>query len=396
MLEADVRLKRGQFQLDARAVWCGGLLGVTGPSGCGKTTLLHSLAGLVRPDAGRITIHDRVLFDARSRVCVPPHRRAVAVAFQDDRLWSHRSVLGNMMFGYRRTPRERRRISPEQVIDWLNLQPLVHRRVTNLSGGERRRVSLARALLTSPELLLLDEPTNGLDARMCERVLELIGQAVTAARVPTVVVSHQVEHLLRLTDELLIMADGRVVCHGHVSSVAAAAGDLVNFDAVASVNRLALSVGAHLPAAGLTELRPPGVNRGEPAAVVRAVITPKLSVGDRVVALLSSDQVVLAMAPVETVSMQNRLRGRVVRLFDRGESIVCQVEAAGLLLSARITRQARDDFDIRPGVTMWCLFKASALRVYADLTAGASEEGPPLCTGRRPSRPAVAKATPSK
>lgn len=375
MLEVDVRLNRGLFKLDAHAVWSGGLLGMIGPSGCGKTTLLHTIAGLVRPEAGRVALNDQLLFDGERRVWVPPHRRAVAVAFQDDRLWSHRSVLGNLMFGYRRTPPARRRFGPEQVTDWLDLGPLLHRGVANLSGGERRRVSLARALLTSPELLLLDEPTSGLDVRMCDRVLELIGRTVAASRVPTIMVSHQVEHLLRLTDELLVMHDGRVVSHGPVSSVIAASRGLVASEAVTSVNRVPLSVAAHRPAAGITELQPRRCGQ-DPTARLRAVVDPELPVGSPAIALLSSDQIVLAMAPVETVSMQNRLRGRVVQLFEQGESILCLVDAAGFLLSARITRQARDDFGIRPGVPMWCLFKASALRVFADVAAGSEVAGP--------------------
>ncbi len=354
MLEADVRLQRGDFALNARLRWPGGLLGVTGPSGCGKTTLLHTLAGLTRPDVGRIALNGRTLFDAARGVWTPPHRRRVAVAFQDDRLQPHRSVRGNLLFGYRRTPRDRRRLHPEQVTAWLELDGLLHRRVARLSGGEKRRVGVGRALLTSPDLLLLDEPTNGLDARMCDRVLDLIGRSIALAQTPTLMVSHHIEHLLRLTDRLLVMQAGEVLTQRQASSALC-------------VNRLPLTVRAHRAASGLTEMTLRGA-QGTPAPVLRGVFSPGLAERSPAVGLLPADQIVLAMAPVETVSMQNRLPGRVVELIHRDESVICVVDA-GVRLRARITRQARDEFDIRPGARVWCLFKAPALRVYPDFHA---------------------------
>jgi molybdate transport system ATP-binding protein len=381
MLEVNVLLRRPGFTLEARADWsgAGGLLGVMGPSGCGKTTLLHALAGLVRPDGGRIALGGRVLFDADRHIWMPPHRRRIAVAFQDDRLWSQRSVRGNLMYGYRRTPPRLRRFGHEQVAGWLELGPLLERRVVNLSGGEKRRVALARALLTSPALLLLDEPTNGLDPRLCDRVLELIGRTIAAARTPTIMVSHQLEHLLRLTTQLLVMRSGRVVSRGGVAPLSDAATDpMVNTAVmVTAVNRLPLTVAEHLPAAGLTVLHARQGARqgaGQPRATVRCVLAEHLPVGGAAVALLAAEQVVLAMAPVETVSMQNRLRGRVVRLIEQGEAVTCLVDA-GFLLAVRITRQARAEFAIQPGMPIWCLFKAAALHVYADVEDGAIGKG---------------------
>lgn len=361
-LRTHVQLQRGGLNLDARLAWSGRVLGVTGPSGCGKTSWLHTLAGITRPDAGRITLEDRVLFDAEHRLHVPPHRRRVAVVFQDDRLLPHRSVRGNLLYGYRRTPPKQRGITPQSVIEQLELGPLLTRRVHRLSGGEKRRVGLGRALLCGPELLLLDEPTNGLDDAMSDRVLELIGRTLARTATRAIVVSHCTDHLCRLTGDIAVMHAGRFVSAPTNTSATGPPG--------LRPNRLSLRVESHDREAGLTELH---ARRHEPSpgTSVRVALRSELPKDACVLALLEASDVVLSLAPIETVSMQNRLRGRVVRLLDDGDTTTCVVDV-GFELSARITRAARRDFDIEVGQRVWCLFKASAVRVYPDPLSVAS------------------------
>lgn len=267
------------------------------------------------------------------------------------------------------------------MIDRLGLDRLLDRRIGRLSGGERRRVGLGRALLSSPDLLLLDEPTNGLDENMCHRVLDLILEALARSAAPCVVVSHHIEHLLRLTGELAVMRRGRFVAHGDAGSAllnAAAAGSPAG-----CINRLCLQVQRHDPQAGMSELMPVNADQATDHRIIRVAYSPRLRTGCEAVVLLDSNDVVLAMAPVETVSMQNRLRGRISRVVERGGGVWCEVDA-GVRLTARITRQAAAEFGIETGQPIWAMFKAAAVRAYPSGLGvdHAAPPEPPESTGR--------------
>jgi molybdate transport system ATP-binding protein len=181
-----------------------------GPSGCGKTSTLWAIAGLARPDAGRIALDGDVLFDADRDVDLPPDRRAVGLVAQDGLLFPHLDVRANLDFGARR---RRGRDAPafDQVVDSLRLAPLVDRDVASLSGGERQRVALGRALLAGPRLLLLDEPVSALDEDARGEALAYVEAVVRRFRVPTLYVSHARDEVARMAATVVRMRAGRVV-----------------------------------------------------------------------------------------------------------------------------------------------------------------------------------------
>ena len=186
---------------------------VVGPSGSGKTSLLETIAGLARPSAGRIALGARILVDVAAGVDLPARRRGIGYVPQDGALFPHRSVAWNLDFPERargrRDPERRRRL-----IETLELEPLLGRGVGALSGGERRRVALARALLGAPELLLLDEPLTGLDRRLALRALEEIRRPLEQLDVPLLYVTHRVEEALAIGEEAILLDRGRVVACG--------------------------------------------------------------------------------------------------------------------------------------------------------------------------------------
>lgn len=204
-----VRAPLGPFVLAVDAAATAPVTAVFGASGAGKTSLLEIVAGLRRPAAGRVVLNGRVLDDAAARVHVPPRLRRVGYVAQDDTVFPHLSVRANL--GYARAA------SPEaiaRVADVLELGSLLPRRPAGLSGGERRRVALGRALLASPEILLLDEPLTGLDAPLKERVLAHLRRVQDEFRVPTLYVSHAPDEVLTLADEVLVLERGAVVLRG--------------------------------------------------------------------------------------------------------------------------------------------------------------------------------------
>ena len=189
-MQFDCRYQyRGGFTLDARFEAGDGITAVFGPSGSGKTTILMLLAGLLKPQRGRIVLHGRVLVDTSQHLWAPPHRRAIGLVFQDSLLFPHRSVRENLMFGHKRRPTDDR-FSLDHVVDVLELRELLARYPATLSGGEARRVAIGRAVLSGPRLLLLDEPCTGLDEPLRDRVTALIERCAAEWSIPMLLVSH--------------------------------------------------------------------------------------------------------------------------------------------------------------------------------------------------------------
>jgi molybdate transport system ATP-binding protein len=214
MIEIDATLPRRSFDLRVQCALPRQITGVVGPSGSGKTSLLRALAGL-EPDAtGRIVVDNRVLMDSASRVHVPPHQRRVAYVFQDARLFPHLTALGNLRHAERQMPKHKRGDALDALIESLGLRPLLNARPERLSGGEARRVAVARALLSNPALLLLDEPFNGLDPQTRAATIQLIDKTLRHAGIPVVLVSHRQEEVITLCDECLILRNGEVEARG--------------------------------------------------------------------------------------------------------------------------------------------------------------------------------------
>ncbi|MBJ3762927.1 ATP-binding cassette domain-containing protein [Maribius pontilimi] len=201
-LSFDLALGHPGFTLSASADLPGqGITALVGPSGSGKTTLLQAIAGL-EAAAGHVTLNGRALHP------LPPHKRGVAVVFQNARLFGHMDVAGNIGFGARRRGTDPAAVA--RIVAALDLGPLMGRSVSRLSGGETRRVALARALAASPDLLLLDEPLSGLDAARRDEILPYLSRAIRAAGCPALFVTHDLEESLRLADRHLAMDGGRI------------------------------------------------------------------------------------------------------------------------------------------------------------------------------------------
>ncbi len=220
----------------------GEVVTVLGPSGCGKSTLLRVIAGLHRPDAGRI------LLDGRDLAQVPPHRRGIGLVFQDHALFQHRDVAANIAFGLRMRGDPRPVIDQrvDELLALVGLDGYEHRSVATLSGGEQQRVALARALAPEPRVLLLDEPLGSLDRRLRDRLLDFLDELFGELRVTAVYVTHDQAEAFALGDRVVVMREGRVVQTGTPDELWARPRDedvarflgLANVQAYSGVRRL--------------------------------------------------------------------------------------------------------------------------------------------------------------
>ena len=210
LLLKNIRVPLADFVLEVDVEIVGRVTALFGPSGAGKTTLLDLIAGLRRAESAFIQLDDRVLTNTASGVFVPPRDRHIGYVPQDLALFPHLSVRHNLLYGHR----AREVINPlftfERVVEVLEVEPLLARNVTTISGGEKQRVALARALLTSPQLLLLDEPLASLDQKLKARILPYLRRVRDEFHLPMLYVTHEPDEVRALCDDVLLMESGRM------------------------------------------------------------------------------------------------------------------------------------------------------------------------------------------
>jgi len=215
MLEVQVRRKQGNFTIDAAfSIEDSGITALFGPSGAGKTSIVNMVAGLSRPDEGRIVMNGRCLFDSARSINVPPEKRRVGYVFQDARLFPHLSARSNLTYGMRLLAKSEHYVHFDQVVQLLGIGAILDRRPAKLSGGEKQRVAIGRALLCSPALLLMDEPLASLDGSRKSEVLPFVSQMSRDFSTPIVYVSHIMDEIEQLADHLVLVDNGSVVTSG--------------------------------------------------------------------------------------------------------------------------------------------------------------------------------------
>jgi len=359
-LEVDVRLRRpGQehryaFRTEAP------ITGVFGPSGAGKTTLLDLVAGLVRPTEGTITFRGEPLFDRGAGVDVPAHRRAIGMVFQDDRLFPHLTVQGNLRFGAGRAAiPDGAGLDERELVDLLNLGGLLRRRVRHLSGGERRRVTLGRALLSAPRLLLLDEPLTSLDGEHRREILGLIARIRDRLEIPMLYVTHDLTELLRLTDHLLIVRDGHGVGHGTLRELVRRTEAWQAVRELGPLNVTALTVHSHDEEAGLTTFVL-GDRTAPPPPRLLGPLTDRPA-GERLHASIRPEDVALSLEPVTGISIRNQLPGRVRTVTAHPDRALAEIDA-GVPILVEISHRTVREMGLAPGRAVWCLIKSNAVR----------------------------------
>ena len=218
-VSVDVSQRLGDFELYARFDSAGRLTALFGPSGSGKTSLINIIAGLVRPLKGHVAVDGHVLVDTEKGIFVPVHRRRIGMVFQDARLFPHLSVAHNLRYGRWFTPAAERYAKMDAVVELLGIGHLLERRPSHLSGGEKQRVAIGRALLASPKLLLMDEPLAALDDARKAEILPYIERLRDETKIPIVYVSHSVAEVARLASDVAVLAGGRVTAFGPTAEI---------------------------------------------------------------------------------------------------------------------------------------------------------------------------------
>lgn len=354
-LSVDIRKTLGVLTIDAWFECAGGVTALFGKSGAGKTSIVQMLAGLTTPDNGRIAIDGTPVFDSATGLNLAPDRRRIGYVFQDARLFPHMTVRRNLAYGARRNrTRENRGPGFADVVDVLAIGALLDRQPHLLSGGEKQRVALGRALLSAPRLLLMDEPLAALDAERKWEVLPFIDRVCRDFAIPVVYVSHSIEEILQIADTMVLVAGGGVSAAGPVEDVLnrpdllRAAGD-GNAGSVIPVRT------SHLdPVYGIATLTFAG-------GAFR-VAAPDLTVGESLRIRVRARDVSLATERPQNVSVLNVFEGTVGTVSSApGPQVDVSVDVGGAVIWAQITRKSLDDLALQPGAKVFAMVKAVAI-----------------------------------
>src|SRR6266699_903364 len=355
MLKVAVEHHFGSFVLDAAFESAGGLTALFGRSGAGKTSLINAIAGLLRPKRGQIIVDGEVLTDTEGGIFVPARRRRIGYVFQEGRLFPHLSVRQNLLYGRWFAPKPHR------------IDEVLHRRPANLSGGEKQRVAIGRALLSRPRLLVMDEPLASLDEARKTEILPYIERLRDEAGVPIVYVSHQVGEVARLATTMVVLTEGRVAAVGPTAAILGRI-DLFPLTGRAEAGAiLATKVAGHDPAFGLTILR---ASAGE-----LRVPHLDLPVGAALRVRIRARDVMIAVQPPAGLSALNVLPGTVVEIGRADGPIVeMRLDCAGEALVARLTRRSVETLGLAPGRPVYAVIKSIAFDHHAF--AGAAPPSP--------------------
>jgi molybdate transport system ATP-binding protein len=356
MLEVSLRHRFGPggFALDAAFTAAGrGVTALFGTSGCGKSTILNAVAGLLQPEAGRVALDGEALLDTARGIAVPAERRRCGLVFQEARLFPHLSVLGNLRYGLRRAPRDAQGPGLDEVVSLLGIEGLLERRPARLSGGERQRVALGRALLMRPRLLLMDEPLAALDAPRRAEILPFLARLRAEAGLPILYVTHALEEVDALADQLVLIEAGRVLASGGVEELTARTDLPLAARRDAGV-LIPVRVLAHDAARGLTRL---GFAGGELLMPLHPA-----ALGSALRLRLRARDVAVALAPPQGISVQNILPATIsaIRPSASPHEFFLELAMGETRLLARVTRDAVERLGLAPGITVHALVKSVA------------------------------------
>lgn len=356
-IEFRYLLEQANFTLDVDArLPMRGVTGVFGPSGSGKTSLLRCIAGLARARSAYLAVDQDVWENSAAGLRRAAHRRAIGYVFQEPRLFSHLTVQGNLNYSKKRAVKpapDGPVVNEEQVIDVLGLKSLLARRIGNLSGGEAQRVAIGRALLRAPRFLLMDEPLSSLDDQRKDELLPFITRLHAELGVPIIFVSHNIDEICRLCDQLLVLQAGKAVAYGDLQAVlmrtdlAALGGDeagtvisarVTAYDEKYDLSKLDFSGGTlHVP------------GRYAANATVRVRVR--------------ANDVSISREPGEQTSIQNRLLAELIEIRpDSRSSVLLHLEAGQSSFLSRITRRSAEQLHLHPGATVIAQLKSVSVR----------------------------------
>ena len=349
----------GDFQLNTEFYADIGITAIFGPSGAGKSTLVNLIAGLVKPDFGYIKIFNEVIFESQQKINVPANKRGIGFVFQDARLFPHMKVESNLKYS-NRFGRKGHLSSFTEIVEVLNLAQILHRLPGNLSGGEKQRVAIGRALLSNPKILILDEPLTGLDEGLKAEVIPYLEFVRDNFKIPILYISHSQSEVVRLSDRIVVLEKGRILEQGKTLQI------LSSFSVAKKLGLRDLSsfveakVSKHA-SDGITELDFAGSK----------LFLPKIDaiLGTKVYLRILAKDITLAREKPKKISALNILQGKVDEvILGNGPGAIVGIEVGGHRLTTRITQRSLNAMNLKLGQTCFAFLKTVSVATSDIIT----------------------------
>ena len=358
MIRLDIVVPRKNFDLVIKEEFSSGITGIYGPSGAGKTSFFQALAGLIKPQSGSVMINYRHVFDSERKINKTVAERRTGYVFQEGRLFPHLSVEKNLLYGFKK--KADNLISYRDVVKLLNLGKLLKSKPSQISGGERQRTALGRALLSSPEVLLLDEPFSALDVHLRNQIVPFLYKIHQQVRIPILIVSHDISDLLKLSERLFILKEGRCIGHGNYTDLLRVPALRQMIGANVLVNSLEMRVDTADDSRGLVTLSNKKMTQKLTAVYNRDRV--RCLPDNNVKLFIRSDDITLSNDYVEGISVGNQIEGVLTEIINGSHINVCIVDV-GVPLTVEITADSKKRMGLEVGKTVWCLFKSVAVDI---------------------------------
>ena len=370
-----LQCRLGDFEL--RLDWDvepGRTLVLFGPSGSGKTTALRSMAGLLRPEAGRVEIDGSPVYDSVARLWLPAHRRQVGYLTQQYHLFPHLNLWRNVAYGLNAGHRDRAHRRVEELLDAFQLRGLEERYPWELSGGQQQRVALARALATNPRLLLLDEPFAALDGGLRRTLRQELRSTLARDPIPVVLVTHDREEALSLGDDVQVIEDGRTIARGAPVEVLGQPGQASVARLVGVENMFRMRVDSRHPRDGTMRLSGEGQQSGFYLEAPLDGGPPPSGGDDRVTVGIRASDIILSSQEPTGSSARNRIAGTVARIQPRPPGFTVELDC-GVPLLCQVTGASLEEMGIDHGQNLWAVFKASSCFLVEEAAVENGEPG---------------------
>lgn len=349
MLLIDVQKALGSLELDIKLeLPMQGITAIFGRSGTGKTSLINVLSGLSKPDSGSITLGDHVLCDSKKGVFLPPEKRRIGYVFQDARLFPHYTVAGNLTYGCR----DKDQAHFEDVVQLLGIEKLLQRYPSSLSGGEKQRVAIGRALLSKPDMLLMDEPLASLDLPRKQELMPYLEKLAKQVKTPILYVTHSLDEILRLADHMVMINQGKVVVSGHVNSVWGSPEMRPWLPAKEQSSLISARVNHRHPDYALTQVM---LNHNACLWVSEL----NRSRGEWVRVRIHANDVSITKARPEQTSIRNILQARIDKILPANgdQKVAVRLRVGEAQLWANITQWAADELVLQTGDEVYAQIK---------------------------------------